>query len=128
MFGLIDSWFKRTEKVSSSTIAKERLQLMIAYERNGNRERDTAFMEELREELLEVIKRYMNVDERDVEIEMKEEGSRSMLGISISAPYEDTRLAVKIESNGSLKKPQSKVSTKKRQPQKAEAVTAKAVS
>lgn len=127
MFGLIENWLKRNEKVSSSRIAKERLQLMIAYERDGNRECDSAFMEELREELLDVIKRYMNVDERDVEIEMKEEGSRSMLGISISAPYEDTKLAVRIESNGSLKKSQSKVLSKTHIPQNAEAIAAKAV-
>ena len=79
-----DIFFKKT-KDDSSKIAKNRLKLMIAYERE---DREPDFMDELREELIKVIIRYVKVEQDEVNIQMDREGNRSVLGISISAPIE----------------------------------------
>ena len=82
MFGL-SYFFGKKKKEDSRSEAKKRLQLMIAYDRGGG-EQGVDFLDDMRIDLLGVIRKYMPVDDKDIDIQMEKEGSRTVLGISIS--------------------------------------------
>jgi len=50
----------RTSKVGSASVAKERLQILVAHERSSRNQ--PSYLPQLQKELLEVIQKYINVD------------------------------------------------------------------
>jgi len=71
--GLLD-FFRKTP--SSANVAKERLRIIVAQERSTRGAPD--YLPTLRRELLEVIRRYVNVDPSAVQINLgRDEDARS---------------------------------------------------
>ncbi|MGE5371214.1 MAG: cell division topological specificity factor MinE [Solirubrobacterales bacterium] len=70
--------WKKKEKTSSSR-ANERLRLVLTHDRIGT---SGGLMEKLREEIIEVIKRHVEID-GDPEININAEGRKSVLDINI---------------------------------------------
>ena len=77
--GLFD--FLKTKKNTAET-AKNRLQIIIAQERSSRGAPD--YLPLLRRELLEVIKKYVNVDADAVNVKLIKEGEHDVLDISVS--------------------------------------------
>lgn len=76
--------FFRSSEPSSAQVAKERLQIVIAHERN---QRSFHFMPELKRELLEVIRKYVKIDnEDDVKFKMEREGDYEVLELNVTLP------------------------------------------
>lgn len=79
--GLFD--FLKAKKNTAET-AKNRLQIIIAQERSSRSAPD--YLPLLRRELLEVIKKYVNVDVDAVKVDLIKDGDHDVLDISVSLP------------------------------------------
>lgn len=80
--GIFD--FLRTRPKTTSSIAKERLLIIVAQER-GQREAPD-YMPLLKKELLEVIRKYVNVDPDAVQVNVQKEGNKDLLELSVALP------------------------------------------
>lgn len=68
----------------SAPVARDRLQVLLAYERANRNQPDLVAV--LREEILAVISRHVHVDQDDVHVTMDRGESTSTLEIDISIP------------------------------------------
>jgi cell division topological specificity factor len=78
--------FRKTP--SSANVAKERLRIIVAQERSTRGAPD--YLPTLRRELLEVIRRYVNVDPSAVQINLGRDDGHEVLELSVALP-EDAR-------------------------------------
>jgi cell division topological specificity factor len=79
--GLLDFFRKPT---TSAGVAKERLRIIVAQERSSRGAPD--YLPLLRREILEVIKRYVNIDPSAVQINVGREEGHELLELSVSLP------------------------------------------
>ena len=75
--------FRRTPP--SATVAKERLRIIVQQERDARRG-GPDYMPLLRRELLEVIRKYVNVDPAAVVINVEREDGQEILEFSVALP------------------------------------------
>ena len=71
---------------SSANVAKERLRIIVAQERSTRGAPD--YLPTLRRELLEVIRRYVNVDPSAVQINLGRDDGHEVLELSVALPEE----------------------------------------
>ncbi|WP_116964076.1 cell division topological specificity factor MinE [Fastidiosibacter lacustris] len=90
---------KRVEK-NSAHIAKERLQIIVAHQRNelSGKSNKPAFITKLQEEILEVLKKYVHVDPKDIKIEVDDQGDCSVLELNVTIPEESKQLKQQINT------------------------------
>ena len=79
--GLFD--FLKAKKTTAET-AKNRLQIIIAQERSNRGGPD--YLPLLQRELLEVIKKYVNIDADAVKVDLVKDGEHDVLDISVALP------------------------------------------
>ena len=77
------SYFFGTKQKTAS-MAKERLSLIIAHERDGNRAPD--FLPALQRELIEVISKYVNVGIDDIKVQLEKQDNCEILEVNITLP------------------------------------------
>ena len=82
------SYFFGTKQKTAS-VAKERLSLIIAHERGGNRAPD--FLPALQRELIEVISKYVNVGVDDIKVQLEKQDNCEILEVNITLPEQPTR-------------------------------------
>jgi cell division topological specificity factor len=70
----------------TAPVARERLQILLAYERVALGPRDIVAM--LRDDLLATIKRYVDIDPEKVKVKMDRAGAFSTLEIDVEIPSE----------------------------------------
>lgn len=80
--GLFD--FLRARPKNTASIAKERLRIIVAQERAQRGGPD--YLPLLRRELLEVIRKYVNVDASAVEVQIQRDGDQEVLELSVALP------------------------------------------
>lgn len=68
----------------SADAAKERLQLLLALERSGGS--GPSFLPQLQRDILEVIKRYIEIDSNKVTIELERGQTVSLLEVNVELP------------------------------------------
>lgn len=71
-------------KQNTASIAKNRLRILIEQEHAQRGAPD--YLDLLRKELLEVIRKYINVDAEAVKVEMHKDGENDLLDISVALP------------------------------------------
>ncbi|MDE1164077.1 MAG: cell division topological specificity factor MinE [Pseudomonas sp.] len=76
--------FFRTKKVNTASVAKERLQIIVAHERGQRSTPD--YLPALQKELVEVIRKYVNIGSDDVQVALENQGSCSILELNITLP------------------------------------------
>ncbi|CAN5253392.1 cell division topological specificity factor MinE [soil metagenome] len=76
--------FFRIQKRQSASIAKERLQIIIAHERNG--EKQPKYLPLLKQEIIDVIAKYVNIDQEQVKVKLENSGDYSVLELNITLP------------------------------------------
>ena len=81
--GILDFLHK---KKNTAETAKNRLQIIIAQERNSRGGPD--YLPLLQRELLEVIKKYVNIDADAVKVDLVKDGANDVLDISVALPEE----------------------------------------
>lgn len=68
----------------SANVAKERLRIIVAQERGARNAPD--YLPLLRRELLEVIRKYVNVDPEAVQVKVEKDDGHEVLELSVSLP------------------------------------------
>lgn len=69
---------------NTASVAKNRLQIIIAQERSSAGAPD--YLPLMRREILEVIRKYVNVDTDAVKVDVVKDGEQDVLDISVSLP------------------------------------------
>ncbi|GBO85251.1 MULTISPECIES: cell division topological specificity factor MinE [Marinobacter] len=72
------------KKNKSASVAKERLQIIVAHER-GQREQPD-YLPQLQQELLEVIRKYVQISDDMVQVEVDRNESCSVLELNVTLP------------------------------------------
>ncbi|AUH50170.1 MULTISPECIES: cell division topological specificity factor MinE [Chromobacterium] len=79
---LIDMIFGKRQK--SAAIARERLQIILAHERNGRHAPD--YLPALQRELMEVISKYVSVNLDDIKVQVERQDDYEVLEVNIVLP------------------------------------------
>ncbi len=85
--GLLD-YFSSQRKKNNASVAKERLQIVIAHERSR---RSHAFLPKLQQELLDVIRKYIPIEDDQVKLDIERDGECEVLELNITLPEESAR-------------------------------------
>jgi len=75
------------QKDESASIAMERLHIIVSHNKGGNKKKD--YINKMRQDLIAVIEKYVNVDDEQVQISVDNSGGNDMLEINIALPEED---------------------------------------
>jgi len=94
--GIFD--FLRSRHKASASIAKERLRIIVAQERSQRGAPD--YLPLLRREILEVIRKYVNVDMEAVDVHLENDGTHSVLELSVALPGQPVGLAGGLRAEG----------------------------
>lgn len=76
--------FFRIQKRQTANIAKERLQIIIAHERNSDKQ--PKYLPLLKQEIIDVIAKYVNIDKEQVKVKLENAGDYSVLELNITLP------------------------------------------
>lgn len=74
----------RTSRPSSASVAKERLQILVAHERVSRNQ--PSYLPQLQKELLQVIRKYVNVDQDSISFSFEQDGNQETLELNIVLP------------------------------------------
>lgn len=78
MTGLIKQLFRRRQK--SADVAAERLKIILTHERRGV---SAPLMEQMKEEIIQVVSKFVEVDSRHIEVRMTDEADIEMLEVTV---------------------------------------------
>lgn len=84
MMSLLD--YFRSSKPSSASVAKERLQILVAHERASRNQ--PSYLPKLQQELLAVIQKYVNVGDDAITVNFEQDGNQETLELNIVLPEE----------------------------------------
>jgi len=73
------------EKKKTASVAKVRLQIILAHER-GTRSIEPDFLPALQKDLLEVISKYIKIDAKDIKVHLERDASMEVLEVKIELP------------------------------------------
>ncbi|MGY6275931.1 cell division topological specificity factor MinE [Methylomonas sp. MgM2] len=76
----------RSSKPSSASVAKERLQILVAHERASRNQ--PSYLPQLQQELLAVIQKYVNVGQDAITVNFEQDGNQETLELNIVLPEE----------------------------------------
>lgn len=76
----------RSSKPSTASLAKERLQILVAHERSSRSQ--PSYLPQLQKELLEVIRKYVNVGQDAITVNFEQDGNQETLELNIVLPDE----------------------------------------
>lgn len=81
------SWlnFFRAEKKTSASMAKERLQLVVAH-RRADRGDHPEYFANLQRDLLAVLRKYVQVQDDAIQIDIERDGDLEVLELNITVP------------------------------------------
>ncbi len=80
--GIFD--FLKPRAPNTASVAKERLRIIVAQERAQRGAPD--YLPTLRREILEVLKKYVNVDPDAIHVKVSHEGGHELLELSVTLP------------------------------------------
>ncbi|MFI0474288.1 MULTISPECIES: cell division topological specificity factor MinE [unclassified Halomonas] len=76
--------FLKRERKKSASVAKERLQIIVAHQRSQRGQPD--YMPMLERELLEVVRRYVHVADDAIQVSLDSEDNCSVLELNVTLP------------------------------------------
>ncbi|MEE9398369.1 MAG: cell division topological specificity factor MinE [Methylococcales bacterium] len=76
----------RTTRPKSASVAKERLQILVAHERAARNR--PSYLPMMQKELLEVIQKYVKVDSDAITVNMEQDEDQEVLELNIILPDE----------------------------------------
>lgn len=86
---LLDYFIKN--KASSASIAKERLQILVAHERSYRNQ--PSYLPKLQKELLAVIRKYVNIDQNAISVNYEQDDNQETLEVNIVLPENHAKKA-----------------------------------
>lgn len=72
------------ERKTSATVAKERLQIILAHERTGRRQ--PRYLSSLQRDLVDVICKYIKIDPKDIKVNLERQQNLDVLEVKIELP------------------------------------------
>ncbi|MBE7525895.1 cell division topological specificity factor MinE [Nitrosomonas sp.] len=79
----------RSSKPKTAPLAKERLQILVAHERKFRNQ--PSYLPQLQKELLDVIRKYVNVDQDAISVNFEQDDNQETLELNIVLPdYQQT--------------------------------------
>ncbi len=78
------SYFQKKSAPTSASRAKERLQIIVAHERHRRKQPD--FLPKMQQEIIDVIRKYINIDSDQVVVSLDESDNCSVLELNITLP------------------------------------------
>jgi cell division topological specificity factor len=79
----------RTRRASSASVAKERLQILVAHE-HAQRRTTPSYLPLLQEELLAVISKYVDINPDDMKVSLEQNEHEEILELNIVLPDDAT--------------------------------------
>ena len=74
------------EKKKTASVAKERLQIILAHERGGRNASDPDYLPDLQRDLIAVISKYVKIDPKDIKVNLEREDDLDVLEVKIELP------------------------------------------
>lgn len=74
----------RMSHPNTAAVAKERLQILVAHERTEKNK--PSYLPKMRQELLDVVRKYVNVSQDAISVTMEQEQNREILELNIVLP------------------------------------------
>jgi len=81
------------EKKKTASVAKERLQIILAHERSSLGGKRPDYLPELQRELIAVISKYVSIKAEDIKVHLEKHDDLEVLQVKIELP--DTALAAR---------------------------------
>ncbi|WP_028604155.1 cell division topological specificity factor MinE [Ottowia thiooxydans] len=73
------------EKKKTASVAKERLQIILAHERSG-RSAEPDYLPALQRDLIAVISKYIKIDPKDIKVNLERQDDLEVLEVKIELP------------------------------------------
>jgi len=83
-------YFIRKRKPTAN-VARERLQIILAREHAGQNEPD--YLPALKQELLDVVAKYVHIDREAIQVSLEREGNCEILELNITLPEKEDAVA-----------------------------------
>jgi cell division topological specificity factor len=74
------------EKKKTATVAKERLQIILAHERSGRGASRPDYLPALQRELVAVISKYVSINSDDIKVHLERQDNLEVLEVKIELP------------------------------------------
>ena len=74
------------EKKKTASIAKERLQIILAHERSSRGGKRPDYLPELQRELIAVISKYVSIKAEDIKVHLEKQDDLEVLEVKIELP------------------------------------------
>jgi cell division topological specificity factor len=74
------------EKKKTASVAKERLQIILAHERTGNRNHQPDYLPQLQRDLVAVICKYVKINPDDIKVNLERQDNLEVLEVKIELP------------------------------------------
>lgn len=74
------------EKKKSASIAKDRLQIILAHERNGRNAMEPDYLPALQRDLVAVICKYIHINPDDIKLNLERQDNLEVLEVKIELP------------------------------------------
>jgi cell division topological specificity factor len=74
------------EKKQTASVAKERLQLILAHERSGRNAAEPDYLQDLQRDLIAVISKYIKIDVKDIKVNLDRHDNLEVLEVKIELP------------------------------------------
>jgi cell division topological specificity factor len=76
------------QKKNTASVAKERLQIILAHERSG-RDGSPDYLPQLQKELIAVISKYVKINPEDIKVHLERQDTLEILEVKIEMPQPD---------------------------------------
>lgn len=74
------------EKKKTASVAKERLQIILAHERDGRSAATPDYLPDLQRELIAVISKYIKINASDLKVNIERQDNLEVLEVKIELP------------------------------------------
>ncbi len=74
------------EKKKTASVAKERLQIILAHERSGKSGSRADYLPQLQRELVALISKYVNISADDIRVSLEKQDNLEVLEVKIELP------------------------------------------
>ncbi|EIJ43638.1 cell division topological specificity factor MinE [Beggiatoa alba B18LD] len=81
----------RASRKNTAALAKERLQIIVAHERGQRTTPNVDYLPLLQREILEVVRKYVLVEDESIKINIEKNGDFEVLEVNIALPESEGR-------------------------------------
>ena len=74
------------EKKTTASVAKDRLQIILAHERTGRNMGRPDYLEAMQRELVQVISKYVSINSDDIKVSLEKQENLEVLAVKIELP------------------------------------------